>query len=579
MKKVNAYSPIKYFKKEMIFGPLFKMLEVVFELLMPFLMSYIIDDGINFALDTGDFSKIYIPGLIIFGFAVLGLLSTLVCQYFASVASQGYGTKLRNQLFKKITHLSLSDIEIIGKGNLNTIISNDVNRLQVSVAMMIRLVLRAPALIIGSLICAFFIDTKISLIFLVVVISISIILFLIIFNSSKKIIEVQKETDSLVMQANDSLSGMRVVKAFNNEEKEINNFKKKTNQFFIKMKSVNIINALTSPLTSLIINFAIAFVIYFSSSSIIDQTGITKGELSSLISYLNQILLALIVVSNLVVIFTRAFASKKRVEEILNIPDFVHHKNEINKIDLENNQNILDFKNVSFKYEEKDNEVIKNINFEIKKGEKVGIIGGTGSGKTTLIKLIERFFTRTSGVILYKGKDINQYNITNLRNEISLVSQKASLFKGTIRSNLEMGKKDATIEEMEESLKMSCAYEFVKKYDDYLDHKVEEGGKNFSGGQKQRLSIARSLIKDSEILILDDSTSALDYLTEKLLKENINKMEDKTVIIVAQRVSTVKNCDKIIVMYHGSIESIGTHEELLANSKVYKEIYDSQYQK
>lgn len=579
MKKVNAYSPIKYFKKEMIFGPLFKMLEVVFELLMPFLMSYIIDDGINFALDTGDFSKIYIPGLIIFGFAVLGLLSTLVCQYFASVASQGYGTKLRNQLFKKITHLSLSDIEIIGKGNLNTIISNDVNRLQVSVAMMIRLVLRAPALIIGSLICAFFIDTKISLIFLVVVISISIILFLIIFNSSKKIIEVQKETDSLVMQANDSLSGMRVVKAFNNEEKEINNFKKKTNQFFIKMKSVNIINALTSPLTSLIINFAIAFVIYFSSSSIIDQTGITKGELSSLISYLNQILLALIVVSNLVVIFTRAFASKKRVEEILNIPDFVHHKNEINKIDLENNQNILDFKNVSFKYEEKDNDVIKNINFEIKKGEKVGIIGGTGSGKTTLIKLIERFFTRTSGVILYKGKDINQYNITNLRNEISLVSQKASLFKGTIRSNLEMGKKDATIEEMEESLKMSCAYEFVKKYDDYLDHKVEEGGKNFSGGQKQRLSIARSFIKDSEILILDDSTSALDYLTEKLLKENINKMEDKTVIIVAQRVSTVKNCDKIIVMYHGSIESIGTHEELLANSKVYKEIYDSQYQK
>ena len=578
MKKVNAYSPIKYFKKEMIFGPLFKMLEVVFELLMPFLMSYIIDDGINFALDTGDFSKIYIPGLIIFGFAVLGLLSTLVCQYFASVASQGYGTKLRNQLFKKITHLSLSDIEIIGKGNLNTIISNDVNRLQVGVAMMIRLVLRAPALIIGSLICAFFIDTKISLIFLVVVISISIILFLIIFNSSKKIIEVQKETDSLVMQANDSLSGMRVVKAFNNEEKEINNFKKKTNQFFIKMKSVNIINALTSPLTSLIINFAIAFVIYFSSSSIIDQTGITKGELSSLISYLNQILLALIVVSNLVVIFTRAFASKKRVEEILNIPDFIHDKNEIKKIDLENNQNILDFKNVSFKYEEKDNDVIKNINFEIKKGEKVGIIGGTGSGKTTLIKLIERFFTRTSGVILYKGKDINQYNITNLRNEISLVSQKASLFKGTIRSNLEMGKKDATIEEMEESLKMSCAYEFVKKYDDYLDHKVEEGGKNYSGGQKQRLSIARSLIKDSEILILDDSTSALDYLTEKLLKENINKMEDKTVIIVAQRVSTVKNCDKIIVMYHGSIESIGTHEELLANSKVYKEIYDSQYQ-
>lgn len=579
MKKVSAYGELKSFKKELILGPLFKMLEVVFELIMPFLMSYIIDQGIDYAISTNDFSKIYIPGLIIFGLAVLGLSSTLVCQYFASVASQGYGTKLRNKLFKKITHLHLSDIELIGKGNLNTIISNDVNRLQVSVAMMIRLVLRAPALVIGSLICAFIINANMAFIFLGVVVLISLILFVIIFISSKKIIEVQKETDNLVTKANDSLSGMRVVKAFNNENREINGFKAKTNSYFNKMKNVNLINALTSPLTSFTINIAIALIILFSSTEIINNLGMSKGELSSLISYLNQILLALIVVSNLVVIFTRAFASKKRVEDILNIPLNQKSSNEISRTDIKNGENLFLFNDVSFRYEINDNDVIKHVSFSINKGERIGIIGGTGSGKTTIIKLMERFFKRTSGDILYKGQDINLYNITSLRNEISLVSQKATLFKGSIRSNLLMGKENASEEEIENALKRACAFDFVKKYDDYLDHKVEEGGKNFSGGQRQRLSIARSLIKDSEVLIFDDSTSALDYLTEKNLKENIKEMKDKTIIMIAQRVSTVKNLDKIIVMYHGSVESIGTHDELLKTSKVYKEIYDSQYQK
>lgn len=579
MKKVSAYGELKSFKKELILGPLFKMLEVVFELIMPFLMSYIIDQGIDYAISTNDFSKIYIPGLIIFGLAVLGLSSTLVCQYFASVASQGYGTKLRNKLFKKITHLHLSDIELIGKGNLNTIISNDVNRLQVSVAMMIRLVLRAPALVIGSLICAFIINANMAFIFLGVVVLISLILFVIIFISSKKIIEVQKETDNLVTKANDSLSGMRVVKAFNNENREINGFKAKTNSYFNKMKNVNLINALTSPLTSFTINIAIALIILFSSTEIINNLGMSKGELSSLISYLNQILLALIVVSNLVVIFTRAFASKKRVEDILNIPLNQKSSNEISRTDIKNSENLFLFNDVSFRYEINDNDVIKHVSFSINKGERIGIIGGTGSGKTTIIKLMERFFKRTSGDILYKGQDINLYNITSLRNEISLVSQKATLFKGSIRSNLLMGKENASEEEIENALKRACAFDFVKKYDDYLDHKVEEGGKNFSGGQRQRLSIARSLIKDSEVLIFDDSTSALDYLTEKNLKENIKEMKDKTIIMIAQRVSTVKNLDKIIVMYHGSVESIGTHDELLKTSKVYKEIYDSQYQK
>ena len=574
---VSSYSYIKYFKKEFILGPTFKMLEVFFELLMPFLMSYIIDQGIDAANHYGDYSKIVIPGIIIFALAVLGLCSTLVCQHFASIASQGYGTRLRNALFKKIMNMSLRNVELIGKGNLNTALSNDINRLQVSVAMMIRLVLRAPAIVIGSLICTFIIDWEVAFIFLGVVLLISIILFFILFYSSKKVISVQKKVDNLVTLTNDSLNGMRVIKAFNNEEVEVNKFKSKTLDYFNEMKMVNFVNALTNPLTFLIINIAICLVIYFSSSQILTNADLTTGELTSLIQYLNQCFVALIAVSNLVIIFTRAFASKKRVDNLLNLEEDLENKPRFAPFSIQNGENLIEFKDVSFHYNKGENNVVKNLNFVIRKGEKVGVIGGTGSGKTTLIKLIERFFDRSAGDVLYKGKDIKDYDLNALHKEISLVNQKAVLFKGTIRTNLLMGKKDASEEEMIEALKEACAYDFVKKLPDFLDYEIEEGGKNLSGGQRQRLSIARALIKNSELLILDDSTSALDYLTEKELKTNIFNKKDLTTLIIAQRVSSLLNCDKIIVMYHGEVENIGTHEELLKKSKVYKEIYDSQY--
>lgn len=574
---VSSYSYIKYFKKEFILGPTFKMLEVFFELLMPFLMSYIIDQGIDAANHYGDYSKIVIPGIIIFALAVLGLCSTLVCQHFASIASQGYGTRLRNALFKKIMNMSLRNVELIGKGNLNTTLSNDINRLQVSVAMMIRLVLRAPAIVIGSLICTFIIDWEVAFIFLGVVLLISIILFFILFYSSKKVISVQKKVDNLVTLTNDSLNGMRVIKAFNNEEVEVNKFKSKTLDYFNEMKMVNFVNALTNPLTFLIINIAICLVIYFSSSQILTNADLTTGELTSLIQYLNQCFVALIAVSNLVIIFTRAFASKKRVDNLLNLEEDLENKPRFAPFSIQNGENLIEFKDVSFHYNKGENNVVKNLNFVIRKGEKVGVIGGTGSGKTTLIKLIERFFDRSAGDVLYKGKDIKDYDLNALHKEISLVNQKAVLFKGTIRTNLLMGKKDASEEEMIEALKEACAYDFVKKLPDFLDYEIEEGGKNLSGGQRQRLSIARALIKNSELLILDDSTSALDYLTEKELKTNIFNKKDLTTLIIAQRVSSLLNCDKIIVMYHGEVENIGTHEELLKKSKVYKEIYDSQY--
>ena len=574
---INAYSYIRYFKKEFILGPTFKLLEVAFELIMPFLMSYVIDVGIEAAQNYGNYNQIIIPGLLIFLLAVLGLCSTLVCQHYASIASQGYGTKLRDALYSKIMNMSLRNVELIGKGNLNTVLSNDVNRLQVSVAMMIRLVLRAPTIVIGSLICAFIIDWHSALIFLGVVILISLILFFILKVSSKKVITTQKKVDKIVTLTNDSLNGIRVIKAFNNEKHEVNKFKEKTQDYYKEMKTVSFINALTNPLTFLIINVAIVLVVYFSSNEIIRESGLTTGELTSLIQYLNQCFVALIAVSNLVIIFTRAFASKKRVEELLNLNEDLENNGTFADLFIENGQNLFEFKDVSFKYNEGENNVVKDLNFTIKKGERVGIIGGTGSGKTTLIKLIERFFDRSEGEILYKGHDIKDYDLNSLHHEISLVNQKAVLFKGTIKSNLLIGKKDASESEMIKALKDACAYDFVKKYDDFLDHQVEENGRNFSGGQKQRLSIARALIKNSETLILDDSTSALDYLTEKELKRHIFENKNLTIIIIAQRVSSLLNCDKIIVMYHGQVESIGTHEELLKTSKVYKEIYSSQY--
>lgn len=575
----KAYGYLKYYKKQMILGPIFKMLEVVFELIMPFLMSFIIDTGINEAVTTGHYEKIYIPGLIIIGLILVSFCSTIVCQYYASVASQGFGTKLRNALYEKIVGLSLKDIDMVGKGNLTTIITNDVNRLQVSVAMLVRLVIRAPSLIIGSLICAFIINYKIAFIFVGVIVLVSLILFFVIKFSSKQILRVQKETDNIVTSTNDSLNGIRVVKAFNNENVEIKKFKNSSTKYFNEMKKINLLNALTSPLTYLVINVAIVLVIYFSSDSIINGTGLTKGELTSLIQYLNQILLALIVVSNLVVIFTKAFASKVRVESILNIKNEIINDPKVEPHKINNGEDLIKFKNVSFKYDESDNDVVKNINFDIKKGQTIGIIGGTGSGKTTLVKLLLRFFDRTGGDILYKGTDIKDYDIDALRNEISLVNQKATIFKGTIRSNMLIGKSDATDLEIEEALKKACAYEFISKYDDYLKHPLEEGGKNLSGGQRQRLSIARSILKNGEILILDDSTSALDYLTEKNLKHNIKEIENLTTIIIAQRVTSLMNADQIIVMYHGEVESVGTHDELMKNSKVYKEIYDSQFRK
>lgn len=571
----KTWDSIKKYKKEFILGPIFKIVEVVFELMIPFLMKYMINTGIPSFQNYEGVGKILYPGLIIIAFCIFGFLSTLVCQYFASVASQGFGTDLRNRIFLKVNSLSLKDIDNFGRGNLINLITNDTTRVQTGIAMLIRLAIRAPVLVIGSLVCSFIIDYRVGLMFLILIPIISLILAIILTKNSKNYLKVQQRLDDISNYSNDSLKGSRVIRAFNKENTIINQYKNKTEKYFNETKKANLVAALINPLTFLVVNVGIMLVIYFGGNLTINNE-LTNGDLVALISYLNQILMALIVVSNLVIIFTKAFSSQKRIDQLLQCETSIVNYSKYKDISLNYGDEFINFENVSFKYEDDGNEVISNINFKINKGEKIGIIGGTGSGKTTLIKLIERFYDVTSGELLYKGHDIKDYDLDKLHQEISLVNQRSVLFNGTIKSNILIGNKDATDEEIINALKNSEAYKFVKEYSDFIDHEVYENGKNFSGGQKQRLSLARALIKDSELLILDDSTSALDYLTDKNVRENINKMKDLTVIFISQRTSSIQHCDKIIVVDNGKIDAIGTHEELLNTSLIYKEIYDSQ---
>ncbi len=558
------------------------MLEVVFELLIPFLMKDIIDNGIEIAKTTGDISKILIDGGIILGFVVLGFSSTMVCQYFASVASQGFGTDLRNRMFKKLNELSLREINELGTGHLSNLFNNDVNRLQLAVAMMVRLVIRAPALVIGSIVCSFLINYQVALIYCGVIVIISIFLYFILRVTSKQFVVLQHKNDNLSQIVDDGISGARVIRSFNTQDVEVNKYKDNTADYYKDAKKTVYLNALINPITFLVINVAILLTIYFGQNAVngglivgISGVAFSTGDIVALIQYLNQMLVALVVVSNLVVIFNKSFASKKRVDELLLKESSLKNNPIYKDIKIKNGDELYKLNNVDFIYSGK-NKTLIDINFNILSGESVGIIGGTGSGKSTLMKLLDRFYDASEGIVLYKGKDIKEYDLDSLHNEVVVVNQKNQLFKGTIRSNMLIGNPNATEEDMIEALKAAEAYSFVKKYDDFLDHEVEENGSNFSGGQKQRLCIARAIVRHSETIIFDDSMSALDFLTDKNVRSNLAKFKDLTKIYVSQRATTLMHCDKIIVIDKGQIENIGTHEELMKNSKVYKEIYESQ---
>lgn len=559
-----------------IIGPLFKVIEVIFELLTPFLMKYIVDEGFNAGTLNNDYTKIIYPGLIMIAFAVFGFCSTLVCQKLASIASQGTGTELRNKIYRKIINFSNSDIEHFGKGNLVNLLTNDVNRIQSVVAMIIRLVIRAPILVIGSVVCAFLIDIYAGIIFVSIVPLVMFIYFLILKISGKQYKKVQKQNDKIVEKTNDDISGIKAIKSFNNEEKEINEYEQLTSSYYFESKKAILTNELINPLTIFIVNVAIMAVIYlatytFKSPFVVD---LRKGDVVALISYLNSILLALIALCNLILVFVKGFSSNARINEFLNYKEVIDNKGKCIKNSLELKENLVKFNDVSLSFNNENN-VLNHIDFEINKGETIGLIGGTGSGKTLLINVLERFYDFNEGEIFYKGINIKDYDISSLRNDIGLVSQKPHFLKGTIKSNMLIGKSDASDEEIIEALKMSKAYEFVSKYDDLLNHEVLENGKNFSGGQKQRLAIARGILRAKELLILDDSTSALDYLTDKEVRKNL-KRKKITTLIISQRCSSIKDADRIYIIEHGEIVGVGTHKQLLKNNEVYKEIYASQ---
>lgn len=563
---------LKPFTKRLIIGPIFKLIEAIFELIVPILMALIIDEGIK--ARGGDIKYIITIGLIIIGLGILGLVSSLVCQFNASRASQGYGTVLRNTIFRKINSLSNEELEKVGSSTLINIMTNDINQLQVAVAMLIRLVIRAPFLVIGSLVAAMIINFKIGLIFLVTIIIIAVILFIIIKSSSKRYPKVQQKLDDLSVVTSENLKGAREVRGFAMEHVEKARFNKEVKTYQKEALLIAKISSLLNPLTTIATNSAIILVLYFGGQ-MVNNGNLLQGEVIALVNYLNQMLLALIVVSNLVVIFTKAYASLKRCNALLALNSHLV-EGSLDKISNDDNMSLLIFNNVSFHYLASNQNALSNCHFQIKKGETIGIIGSTGSGKSTIVKLIERFYDPTEGEIILAGHNMKEYKFSTIRKNVGLVHQKAVLFKGTIRSNLLMSNPDATDEEMIDALKKACAYDFLKEKG-MLDAICEENGRNFSGGQRQRLTIATVLVKKPMLLILDDATSALDYLTDAKVRANIKELEnDLTTIIISQRASSIKDANQIIVLDEGKIEAMGPHEELLKISKVYQEICSSQ---
>lgn len=563
---------LKNYKKQCILGPLFKFTEAVFELIVPIVMAKIIDVGIK----NNDKPYIFKMGGIMVALGVIGLIIALTAQYFAAQASQGFGTEVRNAMFKHIQKLSTSDIEKFGAPSLITRITNDINQLQVGVAMTIRLFLRSPFLIIGATIMSFTIDAKLALIFLITTPIIAFIIYIIMSRCVPYFKKNQKILDRISLITRENLSGIRVIRAFSKQNAEIENFNEANDDYMKTSLRVGRISVLLNPLTYVVLNLGIIAVIWFGGGRVY-KGELLQGEIIALVNYMTQILLSLIVLANLVVIYMKSFASALRVVEVLNVQSSINDGEVANLSGVFDK--IVEFKNVYFNYPDSSEPALEDITFDIKKGETIGIIGGTGSGKSTLINLIMRFYDITSGELLFCGENISKYKLHNLRDKIGLVPQKAVLFAGTLRENMQLGKQNATDEEIFKALEVAQAKEFVDKYEEKLDKKIEQKGKNLSGGQRQRLTIARAIVSEPDLLILDDSASALDFATDaKLRKAIYNLNKDMSVIIISQRATSIKNADKIIVMDDGKICGIGKHDELINTCEVYQEIYNSQNQ-
>lgn len=577
MKRLMMY--LKDYKKESILAPLFKLLEAFFELMVPLVMANIIDYGIS-NRSMGYIGKM---GLLLLLLGVVGLASSITAQFFAAKAAVGFSTKLRQALFDHIEDLSFTDIDKAGTSTMITRMTSDVNQVQSGVNMTLRLFLRSPIIVFGAMIMAFTIDVKCALIFVVAIPLLSVVVFGIILSTIPLYKKVQSKLDQVLGITRENLTGVRVIRAFHQEAKEADRFRENNEALSAMQIFVGKISACMNPVTYIIVNGAIIALIYTGAVQV-NIGNLSQGEVVAIINYMNQILVELVKLANLIVTMTKALACAERVASVFEIgADATEDEKKAaldNSIAAEVDEKapFLNFNHVSLTYQGAGAPTLQDMNFTVNRGDTVGIIGGTGSGKTSLVNLIPGFYPATEGEILLEGRDIRTMSDEELRGRIGVVPQKAVLFKGTIRSNLQWGKPDATEEEMWKALELAQASEVVDGKPGKLDATVAQNGKNFSGGQRQRLTIARALVRNPEILILDDSASALDYATDAKLRAAIRTLEDKTTtFIVSQRASTIRHADKIIVLDDGEIVGMGTHDELLKDCTVYQEIYYSQY--
>lgn len=572
MKQILKY--LKEYKKECICAPLFKLLEASFELIVPLVMAAIIDNGIT----ASDKPYIWKMGGVLVLLAAVGLVSSVTAQYFAAKAAVGFSTKLRHILFEKIESLSFSKMDTVGTSTLITRMTSDINQVQSGVNLVLRLFLRSPFIVFGAMAMAFTVNVRAAMVFVVTIPLLSIVVFSVMAASLPLYKKVQSSLDTVLSHTRENLEGTRVIRAFNKQNDEIDSFNR-DNEFLTNMQQVvGRISALTNPLTFIIINIATIAVIVSGGKQV--YAGIlTQGEVVALVNYMSQILVELIKLANLIVQVTKAVACGNRIADVLSIPSKLPEKNP-KLIGAKDGAPEVEFDHVCMTYEGAADETLTDISFTVKKGQTIGIIGGTGSGKSSLVNLIPRFYDATKGTIRIQGNDINDYDAVQLRDKIGVVMQKAVLFAGTIADNLRWGKNDATEEEMWKALDIAQATEVVKGKEGGLDYMIEQGGKNLSGGQKQRLTIARAVVKDPDILILDDSASALDFATDASLRAALKGMHgDKTIFIVSQRTSSIQFADNIIVLDDGQMVGFGPHEELLETCETYKEIYDSQFKK
>lgn len=578
MKKKDFMKKLLYFmkdyKKESVLAPLFKMLEAFFELFVPLVVASIIDDGIV-PKDSGHIIRMCLLLLVL---AAVGLTCSITAQYFAAKSAVGAATGIRYELFTHIQTLGYEEMDMVGTSTLITRMTSDINQVQNGINLVLRLFLRSPFIVFGAMIMAFTIDVKAAMIFVVAIILLSIVVFGVMFITKPLYKKVQSGLDTILGTTRENLTGVRVIRAFHQEQAEYNKFLAENEELTSLQKFAGKISGLTNPLTFIIINFAILVLIHTGAVRVSLGT-LSQGQVVALYNYMSQILVELIKLANLIISVTKAMACFNRIQDVFHIEPSMKEGTKTVAA-AGNTTPAVEFKNVSFTYAGGGDHAVENISFKAMPGQTIGIIGGTGSGKSTLVNLIPRFYDVSEGEVDIAGKNIQDYTYGFLRNTISVVPQKAQLFVGTIRDNLTFGCPDATEEQIEEALAISQAKEFVDTKEGRLDAKIEQGGKNLSGGQRQRLTLARALVPQSDILIMDDSASALDYATDARLRKAIQDMKRKpTVFIVSQRTSSIQNADMILVLDDGKIAGQGTHEQLLKSCNIYREIYETQFKK